>query len=478
MRRMTSMEDVVVAEKKHPVGDLLDEILGACRQIDSRKELLEHVKALIRAKQNVILTATSDHWQKKYDLEQKEKSMLAKKYRSLKQAFDLLSSRSQDLQQVVPSFDALPPQTPTKERDRSRSFVSSGLKKSGFSAFKLSIEQGEESEASRTGLERSSGLRDSKTCPLCHQQLHPVYAELGEKEERVEVLSDIIASMNKKGRELMSLNNQLSSEITRLKQEAQGVLEALKSMELQTVRMIQEHTKVKREFVDEIEQKRKENEDLKVKVSELESKVEYYHTEYYLGSPRVTANRRNSLPLKDGLGRHGKQSNLLHMPTLEIDESEAQSNNESPPSLLTPKNCMAKVVRGSEETIRVKKTDDKSALISSHNETNSTDPNDRRLLKPHRVPSEAGPGGQSRAHATAKTASPAKQPTPKKSGTSSKKNKKSSFQPRDESSEKKDKHPKRDQLSDPPAPLSSPRGEPLKKNLKIHPRDGYGCALI
>ena len=155
----------------------------------------------------------------------------------------------------------------------------------------------------------------------------------------MELLSDILASMGKKGRELMSINGQLGSDLARLRQEHQGLLEALKAMEQQMVRMMQEHSKCKREFADEVEQKRIENEELRVRLSELESKIEFIHTDYYPGSPRATANRRNSLPVRDGVERHGKLANLQHLPTLEIDESEAHSHNEWPPKSTQRNRC-------------------------------------------------------------------------------------------------------------------------------------------
>jgi predicted nucleic acid-binding Zn-ribbon protein len=482
MRRMTSMEDVSVADKKHSVTDLLDDILAVCRQQDGRKELLEQIKALIRMKQNVILMATSDHWQKKYDQEQKEKSELVHKYQSLKQAFDLLSNKTLDLQKAVPSFDVLPREMPKKAGPRSRSFVTSTFKKSGFSAFKLSIEKEEKSEVGRRyDSEKKSELEDKKTCPLCQQQLHPVYAELGEKEQRVEILSDIIVRMTKKGRELMSVNSQLSSEIAHLKQEHQGMLEALKSLEQQIIRMMQEHSKVKRDFLDEVENKRKENEELRVRVSELESKIEHYHLDFYPGSPRMTANRRNSLPVKDGVEWHGKLANLQHLPTLEIDESEAHSHNEYPPSLLTPKKHAVHLVRGNQEIVQVKTKADRSALASSHNETNSTDPNDRRLLKPQKVPSEAGLRDPKNhllsIPSDLKTDSV--QPFAQNQASSSSKAARQSALKSADKTQGTPKNPREIKAkASPKARPSQPREDIEKKNLKVHSTNSYGCVLI
>ena len=231
------MEDVSVADKKHPVTDLLDDIVSACRQLDGRRELQEQVKALIRAKQNAVLAATSDHWQKKYDQEQKQKSDLAAKYRSLKEAFDLLATRAQTDPQPrpAPSLVALPQVSPSKAKDRSRSFVSSSFKQSApQSTFKLSIEQPTDFEASRRwDSARKPGLGPSMACPLCQQQLHPVFAELREAEQRAETLSDILASMGRKGRELMGVNAHLGSKLAQQQQESAGLLETLKALLLQ-----------------------------------------------------------------------------------------------------------------------------------------------------------------------------------------------------------------------------------------------------
>lgn len=467
------MEDVPVADKKHPLADLLDDILAACRQLDGRRELLDQVRALIRSKQNAILTATSDHWQKKYDQEQKEKNELAAKYRSLKQAFDLLSTRALEPARPLPSFDALPPNSPARLKDRSRSFAASSFKRSALSTFKLSIEQpADDDQARRWDSERKPAAGPGQACPLCKQQLHPVFAELREAEQRAETLADILASMGRKGRELMSTNSQLGSELARQKQESAGLLEALKAMEAQVVRAVNEHARARRESAEVAERSRKEAEELRVKASELEARLALLHTEYYPGSPRTTAQRRNSLPVRDGVEWHGKLANLQLLPTLEIDESEAHSHRDSPPSLLTPVN-RAQQPRPSQELSRAHRA---SALATSQKETDSTDPFDRRLLKPQLVPSQAGKRAAARLPPS-QPAPPDTPATPSKAGGSSRQPNKSSLPPADRTLETHGRPTRPTQGATKAGPPAS-REDTLRKNLKVHPNSGYGCVLI
>lgn len=353
LRRMTSVENVETeCPEDNPVALLLSEIIDSFYKFDSKKELFKHIKTLVKSRQRDICNSTNNIWFKKYEIEEREKLGFKAKLGRVEEVNRILADRVVQLQKVIESkgFD----QTFNdigRETKKGRFVEVGGVNDSRVSCTTLTAHQEAESvinSQSQNGAILPSSSEDMKNdlinhnCPLCSKSLHDVFDLLEEKESKIVSINTYVKELHKKGRELISQSNSYSQEVANLNQISDSLKRTILVLEKQLQDTNENYGNKIKEHIQTIENMRNENDELRVRIGDLESQISSIKLDNLIRNSGVQNHKSKSLfSLETPLKKESK-ANLKYLPTLNIDDSEHSGSHVHDP----PQKCSKMIQEG------------------------------------------------------------------------------------------------------------------------------------
>ena len=283
---------------RNPLIELQTEVLKAVKDCTGKKECAELVKVVFKAKEPAIYNSTCSIWFKKYEAEAREKLSLERNAENQTQSSKTRSSRL--LHETEEDCDLLP------ERDIVGEQHQSGLP---HLLDRVSQAQGPNSE---------KPCRDSVGCTKKCQLL---LLNLEEKTNKVKSLSESNFKLNAKNELLISQNNMCNLEIARLETANRELHETMKLMDNQILRIINDNQDTRKNYMILLDEKRREVQEMMVRISELESQQQEGQGDRRNKQPREERQFAPNFKVLEGLEKDQENSSLLLKRLLEENRS-------------------------------------------------------------------------------------------------------------------------------------------------------------
>jgi hypothetical protein len=259
----------------NPFCSLLQDIAKALDKFDSKKKILKEIESIFKKKESTIMTSTMNIWYKKYEKEADERFRAQKQLNMTMEANRILTAQ-------VTRNSCSPLIAPTLREQNTSIEEFSRWRSNSKCTTPLLIKMRTEPDLFREfRLEKFASVaitdEDPKNCPLCSKNLHEVYRDLEEKDEKIMQLGDLIKNMTSKGQSLIAQSSLNASENCRLETINKDLQETIKVLENLITKISASKHEKERDMLSQIDHKSSEIEILNKKILTLENVLKHQH---------------------------------------------------------------------------------------------------------------------------------------------------------------------------------------------------------